>query len=149
MCLSKIQRTVTPSRTEKEYVEQSACAQELKFVSMLMGEMTDVEKPSVIYEDNQGVIFLAKNRQVGIRTKHSDIRHHFMRGMVEENDIDIQYIWSEENSSDIMTKDTSEAYFARHMRRITEGQLWEIVDNRRENVKRIGVMDDVINRDKT
>ena len=49
-----------------------------------------MEKPSVIYEDNQGAIFLAKNRQVGIRTKHIDILHHFMRDMVEEKGIVIQ-----------------------------------------------------------
>ena len=59
----------------------SAFEQEVKFVSTLMGEMTEVKKPSVIYEDNQGAIFLAKNRQVGIRTKHIDIRHHFLWDM--------------------------------------------------------------------
>ena len=56
-----------------------------------------MEKPSVIYEENQGAIFLAYNRQVVIRTKHIDICHHFLRDMVEEKDIDIQYIWSEDN----------------------------------------------------
>ena len=61
-CLSETQRTVTLSITEVEDV---------------------AEKPSVIYEDNQGETFLAKNRQVGIRTKHIDICHHFLRDMVE------------------------------------------------------------------
>ena len=80
-----------------------------------------MEKPSIIYKDNQGAIFLAKNTQVGIRTKHIDIRHHFLRDMVEEKDIDIQYIRSEDNPADIVTKNISEADFTRHMRRITEG----------------------------
>ena len=104
---------------EVEHVELSACAQEEKFVSMFMGEMTKVEKPSIIYEDNQGAIFLAKNRQVGILTKHINIRHHFLRDMVEEKYIDIEYIRSENNPYDIMSKKTSEANFARHMIRIT------------------------------
>ena len=69
---------------EEEYVAFSACAQEVKFVSMLLGETTKVKKPSVIYEDNQGAIFIANNRQVGIPTKHIDIRHHFMQETVEE-----------------------------------------------------------------
>ena len=69
--------------------------------------------------------------------------------MVEEKDIDIQYIWSEENPADIMPNNTSEAYFARHMRRITEGELWELVDTGRENVKKNGLTDDIINLDKT
>ena len=74
---------MTLSSTEAEYVALSACAQEVKFVSMLLGEINEVKKPSVIYEDNQGAIFLAKNRQVGICTKHIDIRHNFLRDMVE------------------------------------------------------------------
>ena len=57
--------------------------------------MTKVEKPSAIYEDNQGAIFLAKNRQVGIHKNHIDIRCHFLWDMVEEKDIDIQYIQNE------------------------------------------------------
>ena len=68
--------------TESDYVALSACAQEVKFVSMLLGEMTKVEKPSVVYEDNQGAIFLSKNKQVGICTNHIDICHNFLWYMV-------------------------------------------------------------------
>ena len=58
---------MTLSSTYVEYVAFSECAQEVKSVSMLLGEMTEVKNPSVIYEDNQGVIFLENIRQVGIR----------------------------------------------------------------------------------
>ena len=78
-----------------------------------------MDNPSVIYEDNHGSIFLAKNRQVCICTKHIDICHNFLRDMVEEKYIDIEYIRSENNPYDIMSKKTSEANFARHMIRIT------------------------------
>ena len=47
---------MTLSSTEAEYVVLSACAQQVKFVSMFLGEMTEVQKPSVIYEDNQSAI---------------------------------------------------------------------------------------------
>ena len=88
--------------------------------------MTEVKKPFVIYEDNQGAIFLAKNRQVSIRTKHIHIRCHFLRDMAEEKYIDIQYIHSEDNPAGIMNKKNLEADFARHMRSITEGELWSL-----------------------
>ena len=101
----------------------SACAKEVNFVSMLLGEMTEVQKSSVIYEHNQGAIFLAKHRQVGICKKPIDIHHHFLRDMVEDKDIDIQYIRSEYNSADMVTKNTSEANFVRHMKIISEGEL--------------------------
>ena len=58
--------------------------------------MTKVKNPYVIYDNNQGAIFLAKNRQVGICTKHIDIHHNFQQDMVEEKDIDIHNIQIEE-----------------------------------------------------
>ena len=73
---------------------------------MLIEEMKKVQKPSFIYEDNQGDILLANNRQVGIRTKNIDIHHHFLRDMVEYEYIDIQFIQSEDNPEDTMTKNT-------------------------------------------
>ena len=111
--------------------------------------MTEGKNSSVIYEDNQGMIFIAKNRQVGIRKKHIDIRHHFLRDMVEEKDIYIQYIRSKYNPAEIMTKNISEADFSRHMKKIKKGELWELVDTGRQYVKKTGVTDEVITRDNT
>ena len=68
--------------------------------------------------------------------------------MVEHKDIDIQCIWSEDNPVDIMTKNTSEAYFMKHVKKITKRELWELVDTGRENVNNTRVTDDVISRDK-
>ena len=48
-CQYKTQRNMTLSSTEAEYVAFSACVQEAKFVSMLMGEMTEVQNPLFIY----------------------------------------------------------------------------------------------------
>ena len=96
-----------------------ACEQYVKFVSMLLEEMNEAHKPSVIYEDNQGYIFLVKNMEVGMHTKHIDIRHHFLKVMVEDKYIDIKYIWSEEIPASITTKNTSKADFVKHTNRIT------------------------------
>ena len=135
------------SITESEYVEFSECAQEVSFASMFLGEMTEVQKPSIIYEDIQGDMFLEKNRQVGIHTKHIDISHHFLWDIVEDKDIYIQYIRGEDNPEYIMTKNTSEADFIRYIKIIVERELWEIVDTGRKNVKNNRVTDDVITRD--
>ena len=48
-----------------------------------------------------------------------------------------------------MNKNTSELKLAKHMRRVTEGELWELVDTGRDNVKKNGLTDDIINLDKT
>ena len=62
---------------------------------MLLEEISEVQKPAIVYKDNQGDIFLVKNRQVGMHTKHIDIHHHFMIDMVKGKDMDIKYIRSE------------------------------------------------------
>ena len=72
-----------------------------------------------------------------------------MRDMVEEKDIDIKYIGSKENPAEIMTKNCSENDHSKHAKRITEGELWELVETGGENVKNNGVMDGVMNCDST
>ena len=69
--------------------------------------------------------------------------------MVEDKDIDTQYIQSEDKPAGIMTKDTLEEDFSRQMKRIIEGELQELVDTERDNFKNTRVTYDVISCDKT
>jgi hypothetical protein len=57
--------------------------------------LTGERKPAIIYEDNLGAIFLVKNQQVSARTKHIDIRHHFMRELQAKKDLDVRLKRSE------------------------------------------------------
>ena len=75
-CYSNTQRTVTLSSTEAEYVDLLLFTQEVKFISMSLEKTTQLQKPSVVYETNQGEILLAYKRQVVMRTKHIDIYHN-------------------------------------------------------------------------
>ena len=84
-----------------------------------------------------------------MRTKHIDICHRFMRDLVEDKDIDIKYIRSEKKTGGYYDENCSEADCVKHRKRITEGELWELVETGRENVKNIGVTDDITERDKT
>ena len=68
--------------------------------------MNILQNPSITYKDNQGTIFLANNRQVGICKKHIDIRYHFLWEIVEDKDIDINYIQSEDNPEYIRENNT-------------------------------------------
>ena len=111
--------------------------------------MTKVQKPLVIYEYNQGAILLANNRQVGFCTKHFNICHTFIREMMEDKDVYIQYIRIKDNPEDIIKNTTSESDFVKHMNRITEEELWEIVDTGRDNSKNDRVTNDFINSDNT
>ena len=114
--LSKTQRTLTLISIAAEYVALLACAQEVKFFKMLLEEMAEVQNPSVVHENNQGAIFLANNKQVGICTKHIDICHHILREVIEDKDMDIKYIINEENPADITMIKFSDANYIKHMK---------------------------------
>ena len=84
-----------------------------------------------------------------MRNKHIDIRHHCLSDMVEDKDMGIKYIVSEENPTDIMMKKYSEANYVKHTKRITEGEILELALTGRDNFKNNGVWDGLIDCDST
>ncbi|WP_317202153.1 Ty1/Copia family ribonuclease HI, partial [Janthinobacterium sp.] len=121
---SKAQPSVTLSSTEAEYVAASMCGTEVKFVTMLLDELKlDYPKPSVMFEDNTGAIFIMNNDQVGQRTKHIDIKWHHIRDMIKAGELHVMYIRSEDNPADIMTKNTKEILFIKHALSMKKGVL--------------------------
>lgn len=61
-------------------------------------------KPATLYGDNSGSIALTKNTKHNSRVKHIDIRHHYIREHVEDGDIQVIYVPSNENLADVFTK---------------------------------------------
>jgi hypothetical protein len=121
---SKAQPSVTLSSTEAEYVAASMCGTEIKFISMLLDELqVAYPKPSMLFEDNTGAIFIMNNDQVGQRTKHIDVKWHHIRDMIKAGDLLVVYIRSEDNPADIMTKNTKEALFIKHALSMKKGVL--------------------------
>ena len=53
--------------------------------------------PTVLWEDNQGAIALAKNPVFHKRTKHIQIRYHFVRDAVDDKVIDVDFCPREED----------------------------------------------------
>ncbi|KAG2758651.1 hypothetical protein Pcac1_g29243 [Phytophthora cactorum] len=103
---SKKQRTVALSSTEAEYMALSEATQEAAWLKVFLcelGEMANDEAVK-IYEDNQGSIALAKNPEFHKRTKHIDIRYHFVREKVEDGQVVLQYVSTTDMLADIMTK---------------------------------------------
>ena len=103
---SKKQRSVALSSTEAEYMALSEATQEavwLKVFLCELGEMT-IDESVKIYEDNQGSIALAKNPEFHKRTKHIDIRYHFVREKVEDGQVNLVYCPTQDMLADMMTK---------------------------------------------
>ena len=65
--------------------------------------MTDTS-PTLIYEDNQGAISMAKNPVFHKRTKHVQIHYHFVREAVEQGTIILEYCRTDDMLADSFTK---------------------------------------------
>ena len=106
----KKQSTVALSTCEAEYIALTYAIQEASFLGQLLSDMLCVDvKPVHLYVDNQGAIELAKNPVYHQRTKHIDIRYHFIRSKVDEKSIILHYIPTVENVADMFTKPVSKA----------------------------------------
>lgn len=102
---SKKQATTALSTTDAEYVALSGCCQESIWLQGLFNELIpSAGDVSSIYCDNQGAICLAKNQMYSSRTKHIDVKHHFIRDLIDNGTIKIQYLKSEDMLADLFTK---------------------------------------------
>jgi hypothetical protein len=121
--ISKTQGSVTLSSAEAEYVAIATAAQEVRFTQQLLEEIMMCVIPAIIYEDNTGAIFLVKNQQVGQRTKHISIRAHFIRDLWSQGFLDVHFVRSEDNESDICTKNVTEKILNKFSPTIRDGTL--------------------------
>ena len=92
---TKKQGIVALSSCEAEYISLSMCVQEAMFLRKLltfMHEQKDVDMSVKIGVDNQGTIALAKNPIHQQRSKHIDVRYHFLRDAVTSGIVDLSYL---------------------------------------------------------
>ena len=102
---SKSMKSVVLSKTEAEYVAVSEVVKEIKFLYQMLRSMEiKVPLPIMVQVYNVGAIWLANNSSVSERTKHVDLRAHFVRDMIKDQVIELKFVKSAENDSDIMTK---------------------------------------------
>ena len=120
---SKKQRTVSLSSCQAEYLSLSECCQEVVFIQNMIWELTGQKIQAIIHVDNQGAIWLVKNQQVGPRTKHIQIRAHWIRELQDSSAISVRFCRSENNTSDIMTKNVEQKTFSKHSEAMKNGLL--------------------------
>ena len=70
-----------------------------------------ITAPVLIYEDNQSTTKLVDNPVFHKRSKHVDIKYHFIRELVENRTLQIQYVSTKDNIADIFTKPLSFSSF--------------------------------------
>ena len=101
----KKQATVALSSTEAEYQAMAAAVQEAIYLRALMKDFGyPMKEPTYIGEDNQSCIKMCHNPVMHKRSKHIDTKLHFMRERVENGEVGIHYIPTEDMTADILTK---------------------------------------------
>ena len=103
--LSKKQTTVATSTTESEYTTLYQTALQAKWISQLLEEIGfPLPQPLEIYSDSTAAISIAKGQSTHSKSKHFDVKLHKVRELVERNIIAIMYCRSQDNHTDVFTK---------------------------------------------
>eukprot|EP00253_Pinus_taeda_P014357 PITA_14357 len=102
---SRKQQSVALSSAEAEYMAASLASCEAIWLrKMLFGLFGQPLRPLVIYCDNQSCIKLTENPVFHDRSKHIGITYHFIRDYVQKGAVKLEYISTDEQVADILTK---------------------------------------------
>jgi hypothetical protein len=110
--LSAKQKVVALSSCEAEYIAASTAATQGVSLSRLMEELLRFESEApLLFVDNKADISLIKNPVLHDRSKHIEIRFHYIRECLERGLITIEFIRTEEQLGDIFTKSLARVKF--------------------------------------
>ena len=116
---SKTQVSVVLSSMEAEYMALAAETQEAIWLRMVFDELgVQVAGPMVIREDNKACQMFADHAGNFARTKHIDVRYHFVRERLERGDIRVDYVCTDEQVADIFTKALARDLFKKFRARL-------------------------------
>lgn len=102
--ISKRQAITATSTTEAELVAVNEATKEIIWLKRLFRGMTKLENVPVLQVDNQATVKLVHNPEFHHRTKHIRIKYFFVREKVMEGELRVEYIPTENQLADIMTK---------------------------------------------
>ena len=113
---SSTQKIVTLSTTEAEYVALGDGVKEALFAKGVHFFIIPSISENCIkmFLDNDGAISLANNPLNSARTKHIDVRFHFIRELTRSKTISVEYVPTKEQRADILTKVLTGAIFKKH-----------------------------------
>ena len=96
---------MTLSTIEAEYIATAFCACQCIWLRRVLEKLGHKEENSTLIQcDNNSTIQLSKNSVFHGRSKHIDIRFHFLRDLTRDKIVELSYCNSQEQVADIMTK---------------------------------------------
>ena len=90
--MSKKQNSVSLSTAEAEYIAAGSCCSQLLWMKKVLTDYGTSQDTMVVYCDNSSAIDITKNPIQHFKTKHIEIRYHFIRDLVERKIVCLEYI---------------------------------------------------------
>ncbi|GJX40299.1 retrovirus-related pol polyprotein from transposon TNT 1-94 [Tanacetum coccineum] len=101
---SKKQKSTAISTTEAEYIAMSRCCAQILWMRSQLTDYGFAFNNIPLYCDNRSAIALCCNNVQHSRSKHIDIRHHFIREQVENNVVELYFVMTDYQLANIFTK---------------------------------------------
>ena len=108
---SKKQNRVTLSTAEAEYISVGSCCAQLLWIKQQLKDYDIDLKEISLKCDNNNAINLSKNPILHSRSKHIEVRHHFLRDRVQNKDINLDFVSTNDQLADIFIKPLREERF--------------------------------------
>ncbi|GKA09335.1 retrovirus-related pol polyprotein from transposon TNT 1-94 [Tanacetum coccineum] len=110
---AKKQQSVAMSLAEAKYVAAAGCCESILWMKSQLSDYDNLYKMVPIFYDNTSAIAISNNPVLHSRTKHIDIRYHFIRDHILKGYFEIHFIPTEYQLADIFTKPLDEPTFTR------------------------------------
>ena len=102
--MSKKQNSISLSTVVAEYIAASSCCTQLLWMQKLLLDYGIRQEHLTIYCDNTSAINISKNPIQHSRTKHIEIRHHFIWELVKDGTLTLEFIHIDDQKADLFTK---------------------------------------------
>ena len=110
---SKKQNSASLSTVKAKYISTGNCCAQLLWMKATLNDFGVKFKQVPLYCDNESATKMTNNLVQHSRTKHIDVRHHFIRDHQQNGDISIESIGTEDQLADIFTKPLDEKRYCK------------------------------------
>ena len=109
--MSKKQNSISLSIAKAEYIVTGSCCTQLLWMQKLLLDYGICQEHLTIYCNNTSAINISKNSVQNSRTKHIEIRHHFIQELVEDGTLTLEFIHTDDQKTDLFTKPLDSKHF--------------------------------------
>ncbi|MCO5547319.1 hypothetical protein L7F22_000767 [Adiantum nelumboides] len=110
--ISRLQKCVALSTIEAEYVAATEASKEALWLMRLVEELGIKSQVPVLHCDSQSAIMLTRNPVFHAKTKHIEVKYHFLRSVLDDKIITLVKVHTDDNPADLLTKSLPAERFA-------------------------------------